>query len=220
MLEKSLIDIQSTTASCFLKCGAAQFFIFFVIASSFVSCSVNNSTLRTQIRQLQNGTRKEDTSYVYSLPFAIEESHRLVQGYFSPYSHKNRAALDFKMKKGTKIFAARNGVVVRVKKDGHRGGWNKKYRSEGNFIVIQHPDGSSAGYWHLQHDGAFIKVGDTVAQGQLIGLSGKTGYALFPHLHFLVWRHTATGNFVPTATRFKTSGGIGYLRPYRKYHYN
>lgn len=217
MPEKSSTNHQLSIPGFFIKYGASQFINFLVIASLLVGCGVNNSPIRTQIRQLQNGTIKEDTSYVYSLPFAINESHRLVQGYFSRYSHKNRAALDFKMKKGTKIFAARNGIVVRVKKDGINGGWNKKYRSEGNYIVIRHPDGSSAGYWHLQHNGALVNVGDTIAQGQLIGLSGKTGYALFPHLHFLVWRHTASGNFIPTPTRFKTSGGIGYLRPYRKY---
>ena len=54
-------------------------------------------------------------------------------------------------------------------------------------IVIQHPDGSRAGYWHLQKDGALVNVGDTVSKGQVIGLSGKTGYAFQPHLHFIVW---------------------------------
>ncbi|MBL7723438.1 MAG: M23 family metallopeptidase [Chitinophagaceae bacterium] len=53
-------------------------------------------------------------------------------------------------------------------------------------MIIQHPDGSRAGYWHLQHNGALVKVGDTVTKGQVIALSGKTGYAMTPHLHFLV----------------------------------
>jgi murein DD-endopeptidase MepM/ murein hydrolase activator NlpD len=180
-------------------------------------CGVSNDPMRTQIRQLQKGIIKEDTSFVYSLPFAYNESHRLVQGYFSRYSHKNRAALDFKMKRGTAIFAARNGVVVRVKEDGYKGGLNKKYKPDGNFIIVQHPDGSRAGYWHLQHNGALVSAGDTVLQGQLIGLSGKTGYTLFPHLHFLVWRFGKDGQWLQTATRFKTSKGIFYLRPFRKY---
>jgi murein DD-endopeptidase MepM/ murein hydrolase activator NlpD len=37
------------------------------------------------------------------------------------FSHKERAALDFKMKRGTKILAARDGVVVRIKEDGQQG---------------------------------------------------------------------------------------------------
>ncbi|MEI9909620.1 MAG: M23 family metallopeptidase [Bacteroidota bacterium] len=42
-------------------------------------------------------------------------------------------------------------------------------------------------YWHLQKDGALVNVGDTVKTGQAIALSGKTGYAAVPHLHFMVW---------------------------------
>jgi len=91
---------------------------------------------------LQKGIIKDDTSYVYQLPYAYNTSHLLIQGYFSHYSHKERAALDFKMKRGTKVYAARGGVVVRVKEDGNKGGWNKKYRPYGNNIVIQHSDGT------------------------------------------------------------------------------
>lgn len=173
--------------------------------------------MRSQIRLLQKGIVREDTSYIYSLPFAITTVHRLAQGYFSRYSHKNRAALDFKMKKGTPVFAARGGIIVRVKQDGIKGGWNKKYRSEGNNIIIQHGDSSRAGYWHLQHNSSLVKVGETVLQGQQIALSGKTGYALFPHLHFLVWRFDKQGHWQQIATRFKTSKGNIYLRPFRKY---
>jgi hypothetical protein len=194
------------------------FLSLLIFAALATGCTVSKDPARTQIRQLQKGIIKEDTSYVYSLPFAYNESHLLVQGYYSSYSHKDRAALDFKMKKGTKIFAARSGVVLRVKEDGYKGGLNKKYSAEGNYIIIQHEDGSRAGYWHLQHDGALVNVGDTVLQGHPIGLSGRTGYALFPHLHFLVWRFDKDGQWLPTATRFKTSKGTRYLRPFRRYH--
>jgi len=183
----------------------------------FTGCGVSKDPMRNYTRQLQKGTIKEDTSFVYHLPFAVNAAHKLVQGYFSHYSHKNRIALDFKMKIGTKIFAARNGAIVRIKEDGNRGGWNKKYRPDGNLIVIQHEDGSSAGYWHLQKNGVLVNLGDTVLQGQLIGLSGKTGYTLFPHLHFLVWRLDKAGHFQQIATRFKTSKGNVYLRPFKKY---
>jgi murein DD-endopeptidase MepM/ murein hydrolase activator NlpD len=105
---------------------------------------------------------------------------------------------------------------MRVKEDGSKGGWSKKYRSHGNNIVIQHNDNSRSGYWHLQKDGALVKVGDTVKQGQLIGLSGKTGYAATPHLHFIVWKSSG-GNWRQVATRFQTSKGIKYVRPWRWY---
>jgi len=172
--------------------------------------------MRLQVKKLQKGEMKEDTSFVYALPYERGTSPFIVQGYYGPFSHKNRAALDFKMKRGTKILAARDGVVTRVKEDSDRGGWNRKYRSDGNNIVITHADGSRAGYWHLQHNGALVNVGDTVKQGQLIGLSGKTGYAAIPHLHFIVWK-SQRGGWQQVATRFKTSRGIKYLKGWKKY---
>lgn len=180
------------------------------------SCAVSNNPLREQTILLRKGKLVDDTSYIYALPYEGGKSYRMIQGYFSHFSHKERAALDFKMKRGSKICAAREGVVVRVKEDGDRGGWNKKYRPYGNNIVIEHPDGTRAGYWHLQKDGALVNVGDTVARGQVIALSGKTGYAAVPHLHFMVWRSGPSG-WQQVPTRFETGSGPKYLRGWKKY---
>jgi murein DD-endopeptidase MepM/ murein hydrolase activator NlpD len=182
-----------------------------------IGCSVSKNPLRKEVRALQKGIIKDDSSYVYALPYENGTTHRLIQGYFSHFSHKERAALDFKMKRGTKILAARDGVVVRAKEDGHKGGLNKKYRPYGNNIVIQHADGSRAGYWHLQYNGALVNVGDSVKKGQVIALSGKTGYTALPHLHFLVWTFDSHGDWQQVPTRFQTSKGIKYLRSMRKY---
>lgn len=187
--------------------------ILFVLAG----CGVSKNPLRKEIKLLQKGIIKDDTSYVYALPFEEGKSFRVIQGYFSPFTHKERAALDFNMKRGVKITAARGGVVIRVKEDGTLGGLKKKYRSHGNNIVIEHEDGSRAGYWHLQHNGALVNVGDTVQKGQVIALSGKTGYAWVPHLHFLVWKYDSTRKWQQVATRFQTSNGIKYLRGWKKY---
>ena len=183
---------------------------------SMIGCAVSNNPLRKEVKLLRKGVIADDTSYVYILPFENKKKHLLVQGYFGVWSHKERAALDFKMKRGTPILAARDGVVIRVKEDGSRGGWGKKFRSQGNNIVIQHTDNSRSGYWHLKKDGAVVNVGDTVKQGQVIGFSGKTGYAAIPHLHFIVWKNTR-GNWQQIATRFQTSKGIKYLKPWKWY---
>ena len=191
--------------------------LLILLSLSFVGCAVSKDPLRKEIRQLQKGAIQDDTSFIYSLPYETNRSHFLVQGYFGRFSHKERAALDFKMKRGTKILAARDGVVVRVKEDGAKGGWSKKYRSQGNNIVIQHSDKSRSGYWHLKKDGALVNVGDSVKQGQVIGLSGKTGYAAMPHLHFIVWKFDNRGQWQQVPTRFKTSKGIKYLRAWKWY---
>lgn len=180
-------------------------------------CSVSNNPVRKDLKLLQKGIIKDDSSFVYHLPYEENKSHLLVQGYFSRYTHKNRAALDFKMKKGTKICAVRDGIVIRIKSDGKRGGGNVRYRSDGNYIVIQHSDSSRSGYWHLRHEALYVKVGDHVKQGQVIALSGKSGYTYFPHLHFIVWRSDGKGKWTQIGTRFQTNKGIRYLRPFRFY---
>ncbi len=190
--------------------------ILFLLAFSVTGCELSKNPMRSEVQKLLDGTVKDDSSYIYALPYEKGKEFRVIQGYFSHFSHKERAALDFNMKCGTRITAARGGVVVRVKEDGNRGGLNKKYRADGNNIVIEHQDGSRAGYWHLQKNGALVNVGDTIVKGQLIALSGKTGYALLPHLHFLVWK-TGQGRWQQIATRFQTSNGVQYLQTRGKY---
>lgn len=201
-----------------LKAGTGCALIFIVLF--FTACRTGLDAQQRTARQLQKGAITEDTSYVYQLPFLPGKKYWVAQGYFSIFSHKNRAALDFKMKRGTTIVAARSGVVIRLREDGNRGGWSKKNRPYGNYIIIQHNDGSRAGYWHLQYNSILPNIGDTVQQGQPIAKSGKTGYALFPHLHFLAWRNsggTQQVGWQPIGTRFATHKGITYLRPGRFY---
>ena len=192
--------------------------IFILSVVIFASgCYVSKNPIRKEVKRLQKGITVDDTSYIYSLPYEEGKAHYLIQGYFSSFTHRERAALDFKMKRGTNIFAAREGVVVRAKEDGDRGGFKKKYRPYGNYVIIEHADSSRAGYWHLQKDGVVVNVGDTVRKGQVIAFSGKTGYSFTPHLHFFVWSTDTNRQWRQIATRFQTSRGIKYLRPLRKY---
>lgn len=46
-------------------------------------CYVSKDPLRTAIKKLQKGIIKDDSSFVYHLPFEENKSHLLVQGYFS-----------------------------------------------------------------------------------------------------------------------------------------
>jgi murein DD-endopeptidase MepM/ murein hydrolase activator NlpD len=192
-----------------------RFTVYFLILGLITtSCYVSKNPLRKQIKLLQKGKATSDTSFVYQLPFNY--NRLIVQGYFGKFSHKERAALDFKMRKGTKIYAARGGVVMRLKEDSDKGGGNPKYRQDGNHIVILHSDSTRGMYWHLKQNGALVNLGDTIKQGQLIGLSGSTGYSAFPHLHFMVAK-VNNNNWQQIPTRFKTKKGIKYLRAWHWY---
>jgi murein DD-endopeptidase MepM/ murein hydrolase activator NlpD len=158
----------------------------------------------------------KNSSFVYSLPYEKGRSFLLVQAYQSKLSHRGEFALDFKMKKGTKICAARGGIVVEVKEDSKRGGVRNKYLSQGNHVIIRHDDGTYGNYWHLKYNGALVNPGDTIQQGQVIGLAGKTGYAAFPHLHFEVTTEFSPGQH-QIRTQFLTRKGKRYLKPLHWY---
>jgi murein DD-endopeptidase MepM/ murein hydrolase activator NlpD len=190
--------------------------VIFLIVFSLVTCSLRAQD-EYSIRDLKEGKFKTDSSYIYSLPFENRKKVFLIQAYESSFSHKNERALDFKVKNGTRICAARDGVVIAMREDSDRGGLKDENLSDGNFISILHNDGSVAHYWHLQKEGALVNNGDTVTTGQLIGLSGNTGYSAFPHLHFEVQGYDSNKNYRQLPTRFYTNKGIIYLRPGRFY---
>jgi murein DD-endopeptidase MepM/ murein hydrolase activator NlpD len=187
-----------------------------VAVSILTACSASKDGLKREIRLLQKGKIIDDTSYIYELPYEKGNSHLLIQGYYGHYTHKNKVALDFTMKRGTKIVAVREGVVIRSREDNTKGGFSKKYRDKANYVIIQHLDGTRAGYWHLQHTGVLVGIGDRIKQGQVIALSGKTGYTALPHLHFFVWGYR-NGRWQQIPTRFRTASGIKFLKPIRKY---
>ncbi len=183
----------------------------------FSSCSSDLTYRGYSPNSLKDGDYVDDDSYIYSLPYAEGERYLLAQAYDSHImSHKDEFALDFRMKTGTKIMAARPGEVIAVKEDSQEGGIGERYLSLGNHVVVRHDDGTEAGYWHLKYEGALVKVGDKVEEGQHIAISGNTGYTAFPHLHFYVWEYEhGVKQTIPT--RFRTSKGVIYLRPGRKY---
>ncbi len=99
--------------------------------------------------------------------------------------------VDIRVPEGTPIRAVANGFVERVSED--KSGF-------GLFIVIRHPHMPDpdrpqvetvlySGYAHMSAQ--YVKEGDVVQKGQEIGLSGKTGAASGPHLHFQIDRDTA-----------------------------
>jgi murein DD-endopeptidase MepM/ murein hydrolase activator NlpD len=158
-----------------------------------------------------------DTTYIYALPYPKGTSHLLIQGYNSKFSHRGRLGLDFKMKRGSPVTAARSGTVVNVQEGATKGGLKSKYLHNGNYVIIRHSDGSQAYYGHLQQNGVLVNIGDRVEQGQVIAKSGSTGYSAFPHLHFITWGQGRSGGRSQLPTRFNTRKGAKYLRPGRWY---
>jgi murein DD-endopeptidase MepM/ murein hydrolase activator NlpD len=161
-----------------------------------------------------------DDDHLYAMPYESGRSYRVLQGYGSRFSHTGLEAfaIDFDMPVGTPVHAARAGVVARVEESNTIGCWRDGCGRYANYIVILHNDGTTGEYYHLQHDGALIEVGDSVSRGQTIGLSGNTGHTTMPHLHFAVYRATEWGNTQSIPVRFQSADGM-VKRPRRGARY-
>lgn len=111
-------------------------------------------------------TKMEQTHWAYPLP----ASHVI-----SPYGgRRNHAGVDIKTRPNDKVLAAFDGVVT----------MSGPYFGYGNCIVIRHAYGFETLYSHQSKN--FVKKGQKVKAGQVIGLTGRTGRATTEHLHFEV----------------------------------
>ncbi len=133
----------------------------------------------------------QDANALYRVPFdAATETFRVAQAFHGRFSHhdaQNEYAVDIEMPEGTPVLAARDGVVMTVDNDFFGNGLDMaQYGDRANNIRIVHADGAMSVYAHLQLESARVHVGQHVKAGQPIALSGETGYATGPHLHFCV----------------------------------
>ena len=94
-------------------------------------------------------------------------------------------AFDFDFPVGHEFIAARGGTVVKVEEGSSD---NMINNGVGNYLVIDHGDGTFGWYLHSPQDGIYVESGDRVNRRDVLGVVGQTGSAGYPHLHFIVTR--------------------------------
>jgi murein DD-endopeptidase MepM/ murein hydrolase activator NlpD len=82
--------------------------------------------------------------------------------------------VDYGAPAGTRVRVTGDGVVEQA---GRQGGY-------GNLVVVRHHGGITTAYAHLSGFASGIRRGGRVAQGDVIGYVGATGWATGPHLHY------------------------------------
>jgi murein DD-endopeptidase MepM/ murein hydrolase activator NlpD len=154
-----------------------------------------------------------DDTFVYRLPYAAGRAFRVSQAYDGAFSHTGpeRYAIDWRMPEGTPVLAARAGVVVAVKDDSDMGGADRRFESSANYILIQHRDGTIGNYAHLLTRGVKVKVGQAVQTGDMIGLSGNTGFSSGPHLHLSVFKAKDGRERESIPIKFRTEDGVATM---------
>lgn len=159
----------------------------------------------------------------YYVPFACGARIRVTQAPGGSTSHTGRSmyAYDFGVGLETPIHAMRGGTVTYVftgtgPGDPCYSGGGPSCGSAANLVIVQHADGSTAAYKHI--NSASVSVGQNVRQGDVIARSGSTGYSTGPHLHAEVRagcpttvycdtiRYTFTDVGSPAASTTVTSG--------------
>ncbi|MEA2498704.1 MAG: hypothetical protein QOH26_1109 [Actinomycetota bacterium] len=91
---------------------------------------------------------------------------------FGPRDGRIHEGIDIAGALGQPVAASAGGTVLLA----------RYYSGYGNAVIIDHGDGVTTLYGHL--NGFAVAEGDRVAQGQTVGVVGSTGHSTGPHLHF------------------------------------
>jgi hypothetical protein len=95
-------------------------------------------------------------------------------------------AYDFGLFTGNTVSAVHTGTVIRAQFGNTAGGCSSAYQYDANYVVLDHGDGYSSIYWHLQYNSAQVSLNQLVYQGHPLGGADTTGWACGTHLHFAV----------------------------------
>jgi len=131
---------------------------------------------------------------------------RFTSGFGASRGRYPHAGVDWAVPVGTPVRAALAGSVART-------GWNVVNGRTGIGVLLSHPGNRNTYYGHLSK--SQVSVGDEVAKGAVIGLSGNTGRSTGPHLHFETW----TGGKPVDPLKYmgglpaSDSGGEGWFDP-------
>jgi murein DD-endopeptidase MepM/ murein hydrolase activator NlpD len=101
-------------------------------------------------------------------------AHIEISSAFGSRGGGRHTGVDFRDPKGTPIYAADDGVVIKISNSG----------SPGRMVKLSHGNGVETWYEHC--DTIIVSVGQVVKKGQQIATVGATGNATGYHLHFEV----------------------------------
>lgn len=127
----------------------------------------------TELKHRWRAARVTDLAFVLPAKGRLS-GHFGLRRIFNGEPRSPHAGLDMAVARGTPVRASARGRVLAV----------GDYFFNGKTIFIDHGNGLITMYCHL--DRIDVQVGRTVGKGRRIGLSGNTGRASGPHLHWSV----------------------------------
>lgn len=118
-------------------------------------------------------------SYVDNIPSQVPVKGFITQkvNTKSLYKDQNHYGIDIAVKEGEPINAVASGFVVFA-------GWTFDF---GNMLILYHGDDYFSLYGHNKN--LLVRTMDFVKRGDEIAISGSSGIASGPHLHFEIWKN-------------------------------
>ncbi|MFI9828564.1 peptidoglycan DD-metalloendopeptidase family protein [Streptomyces sp. NPDC051913] len=163
-------------------------------ASTEKSTSAEKSSSSSDTTTATQSSESTSTAGGYTLPVAGATVGTAYHTAGSMWSSGYHTGTDFVVPTGTSLKAVAAGTVVSA-------GWGGAY---GNQVVIKLADGYYAQYAHLS--ALSVSSGQTVTEGQQIGLSGATGNVTGPHLHFEIRTTPDYGSDVDPVAYLRSKG--------------
>ena len=142
-----------------------------------------------EIQQLKRHWRSVGAEDAVEAQFVLPANGRLasrfgLRRFFNGEARAPHSGLDVAIRRGTPVNSTARGTVLAV----------DDYFFNGKTVFVDHGNGVISMYCHL--DRIDLQAGDPVSQGQRVGLSGMTGRASGPHLH---WSMVLNGVMVDPA---------------------
>jgi murein DD-endopeptidase MepM/ murein hydrolase activator NlpD len=138
--------------------------------------------VRSTSRVTSSAVSQQPGQDLWQLPVRV---NYVISSIFGPRWGVLHPGIDLAVPLGTPVYAANAGTVILCR-------WNGGY---GNNVLIQHDDGVVSVYGHASR--LICKEGSRVAAGDLVALSGNTGYSTGPHLHFELRRNDRPFDALP-----------------------
>ncbi len=106
---------------------------------------------------------------------------------------------------GDTLYAPESGQIVEMENlvAENIPGETNKNQLFGNYIIIDHGNAEYSVLAHFMKNSIIVNIGDLVAKGQVIGLTGNSGNSTEPHLHYHLQNKSSIGQGVGLPAQFR-----------------
>lgn len=128
----------------------------------------------------------KQTEYIWPIEpkykVAEHDKYGIRKNHYVLFKEREHSGFDITADIGTEIHAISNGMVLKSEFDGTTTeGFDAFNDGYGNKIEILDENGKRIVYAHLRQ--LYVKQGEEIKQGDIIGITGSSGGSRVPHLH-------------------------------------